>query len=95
MIAISVLSANKTMGHSLPHFLSDCDRLSVSESSQVLRSGDTGDKVWDAMQRYLVQTGELHNNARMGWGKSILKWTDSPEQALQVLTDLNNRYQTV
>ena len=66
--------------------------LIVSKHLQVLRSGDTGDKVWNAMQRYLVQTGELHNNARMGWGKSILKWTDSPEQALQVLTDLNNRY---
>jgi len=59
---------------------------------EVLRAGSSGNQVWDAMQQYLVHTGELHNNARMGWGKAILKWTASPEEALQVLADLNNRY---
>jgi len=48
--------------------------------------------VWDACQKYLLHTGELHNNARMSWGKAILGWTNSPEIALQVLLDLNNRY---
>jgi deoxyribodipyrimidine photolyase len=32
-----------------------------------LESASTGDEVWDAMQQYLVDTGELHNNARMTW----------------------------
>ena len=32
-----------------------------------LESASTGDAVWDAMQSYLVETGELHNNARMTW----------------------------
>lgn len=57
-----------------------------------LRSGESGNAAWDGMQRYLNQTGELHNNARMGWGKAILKWTRSPEEALEVLLDLNNRF---
>jgi deoxyribodipyrimidine photolyase len=34
---------------------------------ETLESAATGDEVWDAMQGYLVETGELHNNARMSW----------------------------
>ena len=40
----------------------------------------SGDPAWDGMQRYLVETGELHNNARMGWGGAIPRWTASPEE---------------
>ena len=42
-----------------------------------LRAARSGDPVWDALQMHLVEHGELHNNARMGWGKAILKWTVS------------------
>merc|ERR1712039_63315 len=52
----------------------------------------SGNHAWDGMQRYLIETGELHNNARMGWGKALLKWTTSPEQALEALLHLNNRF---
>ena len=31
---------------------------------QQLANGTTGDTKWDAMQQYLVRTGELHNNGR-------------------------------
>jgi hypothetical protein len=44
------------------------------------------------MQRYLTATGELHNNARMGWGKAIVKWAANPEEALDILLELNNRF---
>jgi len=55
-----------------------------------LASASSGDRAWDGMQRYLVETGELHNNARMGWGCSIPKWTSSPEDAIRTLIHLNN-----
>eukprot|EP00536_Pseudo-nitzschia_multiseries_P014642 jgi/Psemu1/215426/e_gw1.743.30.1 len=32
-----------------------------------LESASTGDETWNAMQDYLIETGELHNNARMTW----------------------------
>merc|ERR1711871_1128584 len=57
---------------------------------ETLVQGKTGNRVWDAMQKYLVETGELHNNARMGWGKAILAWSESPEAALARLLDLNH-----
>jgi len=52
----------------------------------------TGNAAWDGMQLYLRETGELHNNARMGWGKAIAKWAATPEQAIEALVVLNNRY---
>jgi deoxyribodipyrimidine photolyase len=36
-------------------------------SYEQLESASTGDETWDAMQGYLVDAGELHNNARMTW----------------------------
>lgn len=39
-----------------------------------LITATTGDATWDAMQQYLINTGELHNNARMTWGKTIVHW---------------------
>src|ERR1700678_2500661 len=40
----------------------------------------------------LSSTGHIHNYLRMLWGKKILEWSESPEQALEVLIELNNRY---
>lgn len=33
--------------------------------------GETADVKWNSMQQYLRRTGELHNNVRMTWGKTI------------------------
>jgi hypothetical protein len=61
-------------------------------SRDQLAQAHSGDRAWDGMQRYLVETGELHNNARMGWGCAIPKWTTSPQIALNLLVDLNNTF---
>jgi deoxyribodipyrimidine photo-lyase len=34
----------------------------------------------------------MHNYLRMLWGKKILEWSDTPEAALDTMTDLMNRY---
>lgn len=52
----------------------------------------THDELWNAAQRELVQTGTMHNYLRMLWGKKILHWTESPEEALSVMIQLNNKY---
>ena len=65
-----------------------------------LQKGTTGDDKWDAMQRYLINTGELHNNCRMTWGKQICHWgvtahctgSDATEKILQMLCYLNDRF---
>ncbi len=59
---------------------------------ETLSRAETGDPLWDTAQQSLLIHGELHNNVRMTWGKALLDWTQSPQQALDMLIDLNHRY---
>jgi len=52
----------------------------------------THDPLWNAAQRQLVTEGRIHGYLRMLWGKKILEWTRSPEEALNVMVELNNTY---
>lgn len=61
-------------------------------SWETLARARTGDALWDACQRSLLQQGELHNNVRMTWGKMLVPYTRSPEEARAMLVDLNHRY---
>lgn len=58
----------------------------------VLARSETGDALWDAAQRALRETGELHNNVRMTWGKAILLWSRDAADAWHKLVDLNHRF---
>jgi len=55
-------------------------------------SARTHDLLWNAAQRQLVTEGHIHNYLRMLWGKKILEWTANPEEALDIMIELNNRY---
>ena len=57
-----------------------------------LASAQTGDPVWNAAQVQLLREGRIHNYLRMVWGKRILEWTETPEEASTFLVELNNRY---
>ena len=52
----------------------------------------THDIYWNAAQNELLRTGKIHNYMRMYWGKKIIEWTESPEQAFDFMIYLNNRY---
>jgi len=57
-----------------------------------LEQAQTHDEIWNAAQMQLVREGRVHNYLRMLWGKKILEWTCSPQEALEVMTELNNKY---
>lgn len=57
-----------------------------------LEAADTHDLIWNAAQRELVTTGNIHNYLRMLWGKKILEWSETPEEALDTMIELNNKY---
>jgi deoxyribodipyrimidine photo-lyase len=57
-----------------------------------LAAARTYDPLWNAAQRQLTRDGRLHNYMRMLWGKKILEWSETPQQALEYLIELNNRY---
>jgi len=52
----------------------------------------THDPLWNAAQGQLLKEGTIHNYLRMLWGKKILEWSASPEGALAVMIELNNKY---
>jgi deoxyribodipyrimidine photo-lyase len=53
---------------------------------------ETHDPLWNAAQRQLVREGRIHNYLRMLWGKKILEWSTTPQDALDVMIELNNKY---
>lgn len=57
-----------------------------------LERGNTHDAVWNAAQKELVITGTMQNYLRMLWGKKVLEWSRTPEEAYQTLVHLNNKY---
>jgi len=61
-------------------------------SLEQLERGETYDELWNAAQREMVETGEMHNYVRMLWGKNVIGWTKSYEEAFAVLEHLNNKY---
>jgi deoxyribodipyrimidine photo-lyase len=48
--------------------------------------------LWNAAQRELMSTGAIHNVMRMYWGKYIVLWSASFEEALRIMITLNNKY---
>lgn len=78
--------AHKTMREHI-----DDPRPGLLEAEEIER-GETPDELWNAAQRELVVTGELHNYVRMLWGKLVIAWQPSYEAAFALLEHLNNKY---
>ena len=68
------------------------DRRDAVYSWEEMARAETHDEFWNAAQVSLLRQGELHNNVRMTWGKAILNWTETPQEALRLMIDLNHRY---
>ncbi|OWK35125.1 deoxyribodipyrimidine photolyase [Fimbriiglobus ruber] len=68
------------------------DRRPFLYTLEQFESADTHDDLWNAAQRELVATGRIHNYLRMLWGKKVLEWSETPEEAYRVLEHLNNKY---
>jgi deoxyribodipyrimidine photo-lyase len=78
--------ARKTLAE---HAGDDRDRIYDRET---LENADTHDPYWNAAMREMRYTGFMHNYMRMYWGKKILEWSASPEEAFVTTLSLNNKY---
>jgi deoxyribodipyrimidine photo-lyase len=58
-----------------------------------LERARTHDPYWNAAQREMLLTGKMHNYMRMYWGKKILEWSATPEDAFKNALYLNNKYE--
>ena len=59
---------------------------------QQLEDADTHDPYWNASMLEMKHTGFMHNYMRMYWGKKILEWSSSPQEAYRTTLAINNKY---
>ena len=57
-----------------------------------LEGARTHDPYWNAAMTEAVRTGYVHNHMRMYWGKKILEWSPSPEEAHETTMYLMDKY---
>jgi len=60
-------------------------------SSSEFEAAATHDQYWNAAQNQLLRTGTIHNYMRMYWGKMILAWSRTPQEAFETAIGLNDR----
>ena len=62
-------------------------------TKEEFENSETGDEYWNAAQTQMTKTGKMHGYMRMYWGKKILEWTNSPDEAYKIVLYLNNKYE--
>ncbi len=68
------------------------DNRPVLYTRDQLEKAATHDPYWNAAQLEMVKTGFMHNYMRMYWGKKILEWSATPQEAYATTLYFNNRY---
>lgn len=68
------------------------DRRKYVYSMDQWEAAQTHDPLWNAAQIELRETGTIHNYLRMLWGKKVLEWSRTTEDAYRTLVHLNNKY---
>lgn len=61
-------------------------------SVKELEAAKTHDDYWNAAQKEMLITGKMHGYMRMYWGKKILEWSKTPQEAYNTAIYLNNKY---
>ena len=57
-----------------------------------LENANTHDEFWNTAQKELKITGKMHGYMRMYWGKKIIEWAPTIEDAFKWCIYLNDRY---
>ncbi|HEY0160953.1 MAG TPA: hypothetical protein VGF28_26955 [Thermoanaerobaculia bacterium] len=68
------------------------DRRKPSYTYEELERAETHDDVWNLSQQQLLRCGTIHNYLRMLWGKKIIEWSETPEEAHRTMIRLHDLY---
>ncbi|MEJ2240937.1 MAG: deoxyribodipyrimidine photolyase, partial [Candidatus Bathyarchaeota archaeon] len=69
------------------------DKRQYTYEINTLENAQTHDVFWNAAQKEMIITGKMHGYMRMYWGKKIIEWMKSPEDAYNMALYLNNKYE--
>ncbi len=68
------------------------DKRPVVYSKQQLENAETYDDLWNATQKELLLRGKIHGYYRMYWGKKIIEWSRTAQDALEAMVEFHDRY---
>ena len=68
------------------------DKREYTYTQEQFENGQTHDKLWNAAQIQMRNTGKMHGFMRMYWAKKTLEWSESPAEALRIVLYLNDLY---
>jgi deoxyribodipyrimidine photo-lyase len=55
-------------------------------------NAQTHDPIWNATQREMRMRGKIHGYYRMYWGKKIIEWSPTCEDAMRTMIEIHDRY---
>jgi len=73
--------------------LHQVDQREYGYSLDELERAATHDPYWNAAQQEMMKTGKMQGYMRMYWGKKILEWSKTPQDAYAAALHLNNKYE--
>lgn len=68
------------------------DKRQYTYTPEQFERAETHDALWNAAQKELLIRGKIHGYYRMYWGKKIIEWSATYEDALQVMMHLHDVY---
>lgn len=85
--------------HSLPEWSQKTLEAHATDKRPYLYTMDqleemqTHDACWNSAMQEMVTTGFMENTMRMYWGKKIIEWSETPQEAFHTMAYLNNKYE--
>ena len=61
-------------------------------TTRQMEACETYDPLWNATQKELLLRGKMHGYYRMYWGKKIIEWSATHEEALRFMIAMHDRY---
>jgi len=68
------------------------DERNPSYTTEQMEAAQTYDSLWNATQKELLLRGKIHGYYRMYWGKKIIEWSKTYQEALDLMIHLHDRY---
>ena len=68
------------------------DKRNPLYSPRQFERAETHDELWNATQTEMLQRGKIHGYYRMYWGKKIIEWSRTYEEAAKTMIDIHGRY---
>lgn len=68
------------------------DRRPWIYTQEQFERAETHDDLWNATQKEMLLRGKIHGYYRMYWGKKIIEWSRTHQEALEIMIYLHDRY---